>query len=198
MLPMLLGSLFLIICILLIVVVLLQKGRGGGLSAAFGGMGSSAFGTRVGDVFTWVTIVLTALFLLLAIGTTMLFRPQAEKVATPGFSPAPGEFDEPVHVTIICTTPGVDIYYTTDGSEPKEGGESSSLYESAVRIAPPGTLMARAYRVGGWTPSDVAVGYYGPAPPEPATQPDLETSPAPGDLHPQSAPVGQSTGEPAS
>ena len=54
------------ICVLLIVVVLLPKGRGGGLGAAFGGLGSSAFGTRVGDVFTWVTIVLTALFLVLA------------------------------------------------------------------------------------------------------------------------------------
>ncbi|HAU37680.1 MAG TPA: preprotein translocase subunit SecG, partial [Phycisphaerales bacterium] len=63
------GMLFLIICVLLIVVVLLQKGRGGGLGAAFGGVGSSAFGTRVGDVFTWVTIVLTALFLLAACGT---------------------------------------------------------------------------------------------------------------------------------
>ncbi len=48
----LLGTLFIIICVLLIVVVLLQKGRGGGLGAAFGGAASSAFGTKVGDVFT--------------------------------------------------------------------------------------------------------------------------------------------------
>jgi len=57
------GALFIIVCLMLIVVVLVQKGRGGGLGAAFGGAASSAFGTRVGDVFTWVTIVLTALFL---------------------------------------------------------------------------------------------------------------------------------------
>ena len=52
-----LATLFVLVCILLIVVILLQKGRGGGLGAAFGGLGSSAFGTRTGDVFTWVTIV---------------------------------------------------------------------------------------------------------------------------------------------
>ena len=46
-----LGSLFLI-CIILI-----QRGKGGGLAGAFGGVGgSSAFGTKAGDVFTRITI----------------------------------------------------------------------------------------------------------------------------------------------
>ena len=76
-----LAVLFLIVCILLIVVVLLQKGRGGGLGAAFGGAGSSAFGTKTGDVFTWVTITLTGLFLLLAIITTLVYRPEGGTVA---------------------------------------------------------------------------------------------------------------------
>lgn len=71
-----LTTVFLLVTVLLIIVVLLQKGRGGGLSAAFGGGGGgSAFGTKTGDVFTWVTIVLTALFLLLAITVTLVFRP---------------------------------------------------------------------------------------------------------------------------
>ena len=48
---MVLGSLFLI-CI-----VLIQRGKGGGLAGAFGGVGgSSAFGTKAGDVFTRITI----------------------------------------------------------------------------------------------------------------------------------------------
>ena len=61
-----LAVLFVMVCVLLIIVVLLQKGKGQGLSGAFGGMGQSAFGTRVGDVFTWITIVLAGVFLLLA------------------------------------------------------------------------------------------------------------------------------------
>ena len=62
-----LAVLFTIVCIVLIIIVLLQKGRGGGLSAAFGGAGGhSAFGSKTGDVFTWATIVIVGLFLLLA------------------------------------------------------------------------------------------------------------------------------------
>src|SRR5262249_52764185 len=54
-----LGSVFLIL------LVLIQRGRGGGLAGALGGMGGySAFGTRAGDVFTRVTIVAAALWIL--------------------------------------------------------------------------------------------------------------------------------------
>lgn len=43
--------------IFLIGLVLIQRGRGGGLAGAFGGMGgSSAFGAKAGDVFTRVTM----------------------------------------------------------------------------------------------------------------------------------------------
>jgi preprotein translocase subunit SecG len=56
----LLGFLNVVIVILtlfLIVLILIQRGRGGGLAGAFGGMGgSSAFGARTGDVFTKVTV----------------------------------------------------------------------------------------------------------------------------------------------
>ncbi len=56
-----LGSLFLI-CIILI-----QRGKGGGLAGAFGGVGgSSAFGTKAGDVFTKITIGVAAGWILAA------------------------------------------------------------------------------------------------------------------------------------
>ena len=157
----LLGTLFLVICILLIIVVLLQKGRGGGLGAAFGGMGSSAFGTRVGDVFTWVTIVLTAMFLLLASVTTMLYRPAADQVAAPIFSPRPEQVpgDQPVTITMACSTGGAEIRFTLDESEPTK---NSTLFESPITVRPNTVVKAIAFRGGGWTPSLVATAYYGP------------------------------------
>jgi len=157
-------TLFIIVCVLLIIVVLLQKGRGGGLGAVFGGLGSSAFGTRVGDVFTWVTIVLTAMFLLLAIGTTMYFRPKADTVATPTFSPPPGKYTDERRVTIECRTPGKKIHYTTNGKDPTQ---KDAPYVGALTIKPgkDGVILkARAFRQG-WKPSEVAGGYYGPNPP---------------------------------
>ena len=59
--------LFVIVCLLLIILVLLQKGRGGGLVGALGGAGGqSAFGSKTGDVFTWITVVFVGVFLVLA------------------------------------------------------------------------------------------------------------------------------------
>src|SRR6187401_1527254 len=51
----------------LMVVVLIQRGRGGGLAGAFGGLGGqSAFGTKAGDVFTVITVVTAVIWVILA------------------------------------------------------------------------------------------------------------------------------------
>jgi len=76
--------LFLLVCFLLIVVVLLQKGRGGGLSGKFGGAGGhSAFGAKTGDFFTWVTVCLAGLFLLIAIINNYTYRKVTVETAAP-------------------------------------------------------------------------------------------------------------------
>ena len=68
--------LFVICCVVLILVVLIQKGRGGGLSAAFGGgMASGILGSKTGDFLTWVTIVLVGVFLLLAVVLAKFYVP---------------------------------------------------------------------------------------------------------------------------
>lgn len=54
--------------VFLICLVLIQRGKGGGLAGAFGGVGgSSAFGTKAGDVFTRVTIYVASFWFLLAL-----------------------------------------------------------------------------------------------------------------------------------
>src|SRR3984893_7550798 len=50
----------------LILLVLIQRGKGGGLAGAFGGVGgSSPFGSRAGDAFTRYTITVATLWLWL-------------------------------------------------------------------------------------------------------------------------------------
>lgn len=57
----------------LICLVLIQRGKGGGLAGAFGGMGgSSAFGTKAGDVFTKVTIITAGIWFALAMILVLL------------------------------------------------------------------------------------------------------------------------------
>ncbi len=70
------ATIFVIICALLMFVILIQRGRGGGLSAAFGGGGSqSAFGAKTGDVFTWITVVLAVLFITVSCLLNYVFQP---------------------------------------------------------------------------------------------------------------------------
>ncbi len=61
--------------VIMIFVILLQRGRGGGLVGAFGAGGDgSAFGTKTGDVFTTITVVLFVLFMFLAIGLNWMVQ----------------------------------------------------------------------------------------------------------------------------
>ncbi len=71
----LLATLLLLTGIFMILLVLIQRGRGGGLAGAFGGAGGqSAFGTKAGDVFTKITVVVACIWVLLAGGSILAFR----------------------------------------------------------------------------------------------------------------------------
>lgn len=63
--------------VVLILIILVQKGKGGGLSGAFGGMGAGGglLGTKTGDFLTWVTISLVASFFLGAIVLVKWVKP---------------------------------------------------------------------------------------------------------------------------
>ena len=64
--PVVLNLVLILVALFLILLVLIQRGKGGGLAGAFGGAGgSSAFGSRAGDTFTRVTIIVAAIWLLL-------------------------------------------------------------------------------------------------------------------------------------
>ena len=70
------GVLFVVCCVALILIILIQKGRGGGLSAAFGGgMAGGILGSKTGDFLTWVTIVLVGMFLTLAVVMAKFYKP---------------------------------------------------------------------------------------------------------------------------
>ena len=197
-------TLFIVICVLLIIVVLLQKGRGGGLSGAFGGgMASSAFGTRTGDVFTWVTIVLTGLFLLLAVVNSLVFRKRPPPVPNPIFQPAQGaiEKDTPVSISVrdVKASEDIRIYYTVDGSVPveKAAGPCKEYLRNAVRVKPGQTLKARAFGRSR-EPSEVVSGFYGrpdqyaKETPAPTTEPETTSAPTTG-----SGPASKPASEPA-
>ena len=132
---------FIAIAILLILVVLVQRGRGGGLSGAFGSGGgsTSAFGTKTGDVFTWATVILFAVFMLLAIWLNMRFPAlkedltgvikteattnpsnlQVEQISPPASRPAPSAPVVPLPATSAPATAAPAAGPATSASQPK-------------------------------------------------------------------------------
>jgi preprotein translocase subunit SecG len=67
-----------LVAVFLSLIVLVQRGRGGGLTGALGGMGGqSAFGTKAGDLFTRITIVVAALWILLSMASLKFLSQQA-------------------------------------------------------------------------------------------------------------------------
>jgi preprotein translocase subunit SecG len=84
----LLNGLVLLLSIMLILLVLIQRGKGGGLAGAFGGVGgSSAFGSRAGDTFTKITIGFAAAWILLTMIQVVVIQNEAAKRA-PSDTPA--------------------------------------------------------------------------------------------------------------
>src|SRR3981189_1908369 len=73
--PVVLNILIVLLSLFMILLVLIQRGKGGGLAGAFGGVGgSSAFGTKSGDVFTRVTIVAASVWIVLSLILVVLYN----------------------------------------------------------------------------------------------------------------------------
>jgi preprotein translocase subunit SecG len=67
---------FVICAVMLILIVLIQKGKGGGLSSAFGGgMASGLLGSKTGDVLTWITVGMMGVVLALSVVMAKYYKP---------------------------------------------------------------------------------------------------------------------------
>ncbi len=71
-----------LLSLFLILIILLQRGKGGGLVGAFGGMGgNSAFGAKTGDVFMRITVVAAIIWFLACIGGRHILNMQSGALA---------------------------------------------------------------------------------------------------------------------
>jgi preprotein translocase subunit SecG len=73
-----------LLALVLILLVLIQRGRGGGLVGALGGSGgSSPFGSRAGDTFTRVTLILAGVWIVLNMVMIWVVQPTTKAKEVP-------------------------------------------------------------------------------------------------------------------
>ena len=128
----LLGWLMGFLSLFLILLILIQRGKGGGLTGALGGPGGqSAFGSKAGDTFTVITIVVASLWGLTCILTMLILGtdPSPPVVANePNISAGPGEEEDlrPNDLN-IPTSGGLGSGFGIDSSASSEPGETPSI-----------------------------------------------------------------------
>ena len=126
-----------LLSLFMVLVILVQRGRGGGLTGALGGMGGqSAFGTKAGDLFTRITIVVAALWVLLAMAALKVLNPHGVS----GFDPSlRGQAAPPAK-----TTSGGSLPPATRSAEAPAGKSDEAASSPPVKAEPTATPASLA------------------------------------------------------
>ena len=129
----LLGFMLVVTSLFLILLGLIQRGRGGGLAGALGGMGGqSAFGTKAGDMFTRITVGVAAFWIVLCILSINVLSRQRPLLrqnlggAAPQAVDASSETNADPSKPPIPDTPESTVPAVPDGSSPVAPEESST------------------------------------------------------------------------
>jgi preprotein translocase subunit SecG len=136
------NTLIVIASLFLICLVLIQRGKGGGLAGAFGGVGgSSAFGTKAGDTFTKITVVTASVWILMAMILVVMMNRRPESAWG---TEAPVSASKELGSTSKSTEPAGGETSTTAPSGPAEAPASPSgtvpaIPESAPSPTAPGS-----------------------------------------------------------
>lgn len=77
-------------------------------------------------------------------------------VARPIIAPGTGTYDNPMMVTMSCSTPNAEIYYTTNGNTPVPGTGFTRKYTGAFQVIQTSTVKAIGIR-SGYTNSPIAI-----------------------------------------
>ncbi len=151
-------SLMFLTATFLILLVLVQRGRGGGLAGALGGMGGqSAFGTKAGDLFTRITIGVAAVWIVLSCFAVWYFSAASNdfsntKLGTnvppvqtaPATSGAPAGVTEPAKKAAPVSTPDKAAPVPESKASESKASESKAATPDAKAAVPESKAAAPA------------------------------------------------------
>ena len=153
-----LGSMLVLTSLFLILLVLVQRGRGGGLAGALGGMGGqSAFGTKAGDLFTRITVGVAAFWIVLCLLATNLLGRQKSLLSSElgGAAPQATAPMTPAQPTTTPQAPATPAGQPAPGTEAPLSLPATPAAESKPSESPAAT-SAPAAEAAPQTPADAA------------------------------------------
>ena len=122
-----------LLSVFLMMVILVQRGRGGGLTGALGGMGGqSAFGTKAGDLFTRITVGVAAAWILLSMAALKILNKTGTIVTT-----APPAATAPTQGGTTTTIPATGD--PAKGASKTDGADKSDTKPAPATTTTPAT-----------------------------------------------------------
>ena len=135
-----LGFSLFFISFFLIFIVLIQRGRGGGLSGALGGTGQSAFGSRAGDEMTYITLIVSAIWIFLCVLCIWVLNPMdSDRLLKEKGDIQPVSDDDPAGLN---TRTGVPPVSTSDENPPSSEPAADVTPDSPAADDTPSTEPA--------------------------------------------------------
>jgi len=176
------GFTIFMVSVFMILLILVQRGRGGGLVGALGGPGGqSAFGTKAGDLFTRITIVTAAIWIvLLASAAYSLKEREKPETLSEGPSLSAPKAESPIsgggaaNPETPPATPGIGLSSPAEssGTAPSAATPSAATPSAATPSAATPAPTAPA-------PSDAPSPAAETPAPSPATPPSTAIPPSP-------------------
>lgn len=180
------GVAIFITSVFLVMLVLVQRGRGGGLVGALGGPGGqSALGTKAGDIFTRITIVVAAIWIFLCAAAVRVLNPSDSSPLTGLDEVADvrsGQVDTPpgsIGTTPATTLPRGEAPGASDKAAP---GESTPASSTPRPTTPPASSATPSGTSAPTTPPPPT-----PAPGTAAAESSTPATPAAADAAPENS-----------
>ncbi len=124
-----------ILSLFLILIILLQRGKGGGLVGAFGGMGgSSMFGTKTSDVFLKITIWTTVVWFVTCFGGRYILSMKSGNSLADRATENALTMPAPTNGSEVPVLPSADSA-STEGEAPVAEGTEQAAPESESKDA---------------------------------------------------------------
>jgi preprotein translocase subunit SecG len=150
----LLAILLIVTAIFMIFLILIQRGKGGGLAGAFGGLGGqSAFGTKAGDKIMWVTVYVAAFWIIMCVISVRVMSAKTDLIGSE-FGPPAGTTNSKVTAPPEKSDGKATGASATDSGKGTDAGKGAESGAAPAAGAPAATDSGASSTAPATAPAD--------------------------------------------